>query len=99
MLHAWIDTFPWDTFRANHSILLLLNAACMNRHVVPLGHIQSQPFYTLTNLHAWIDTLFHWDTFRANHSILLLLNAACYMNRHVVPLGHIQSQPFYTLTP
>jgi hypothetical protein len=40
---TWIDTlFHWDIFRANHSILFLLNAACyMDRHVVPLGHIQN----------------------------------------------------------
>ena len=49
MLQAWIDTLiHWDIFRANHSILLLINAAGMDRYVDPLGHIQSQPFYTLT---------------------------------------------------
>jgi hypothetical protein len=44
MLQAWIDTLiHWDIFRANHSILFLLNAAGMDRHVDPLGHIQSLP--------------------------------------------------------
>jgi hypothetical protein len=99
--------FHWDTFRATHSILLLLNAAYMDRHVVPLYRMVGSECVPVEqgiylSMHAALRSKsIEWLALNVSQSInyiLLLLNAAC-MDRHVDRLGHIQSQLFYTLTP